>query len=179
MTMLTTERLILRNFTTDDFPDFAALIRDKMDSEWHVYDNQWPVDDRNIMYGLAYVIRHDHWFAVELKAEKRLIGYVVAEVSEDAAECEIGYTLHRDYHRRGYAYEACAELMRMRAKDTRLVRFTAGTADCNYPSRGLLAKLGFSQISSETVSFAKDESGRPIEFSGSTYECSAERWRHA
>ena len=179
MTMITTERLIIRNFTTDDYPEFVELIKDKMASDWHVYDNQWPVDNRELMYSLAYVIKHDYWFAVVLKDENKLIGYVVAGVSEDGSECDIGYTLHTAYHRRGYAYEACAALMHMRAKDERLARFTAGTADCNYPSRGLLAKLGFKQISSETVSFAKDENGNPIEFTGSTYECSAEMWRQS
>ena len=177
MSMITTERLTLRGFMTDDYPDFVALIRDKMASEWHVYDSQWPVDNRELMYSLAYVIKHDYWYAVELKAEKRLIGYVVAGVTEDGATCDIGYTLHSRYHRRGYAYEACAGIMRMRAEDGRLARFTAGTADCNYPSRGLLAKLGFMRVSSELVGFAKDENGEPIVFLGGTYECPADNWR--
>ena len=177
MKMLTTERLILRNFTTDDYPDFVALIQDKMASEWHVYDSQWPVDKGQLMYSLAYVIKHDYWFAIELKEEKRVIGYVVAGVTDDGTKCDIGYTLHGEYQRCGYAFEACSAIMHMRAADSRLQLFTAGTADCNYPSKGLLAKLGFEPVSSELVSFAKDEEGNPITFLGSNYECSADKWR--
>ena len=65
----------------------------------------------------------------------------------------------------------------MRAADPKLERFTIGTADCNYPSRGLIAKLGLERISTEQVSFAKDEQGNPIVFTGSTYACSADEWR--
>ena len=177
MTMLTTERLNLRRFTTDDFPDFAALIRDKMASEWAVYDSQWPVDGPGLMRALAYVIIQPHWHAVELKENKRVIGYIVAGISGDGTERDVGYSLHSAYHRKGYAYEACSALLRYAAADARLLRFTAGTADCNYPSRGLLAKLGFERVSSELVSFAKDERGKPIVFPGGTYECAADRWR--
>lgn len=177
MIMITTERLILRNFKTDDYPDFVELIQDKMASDWHVYDSQWPVDKGQLMYSLAYVIKHDYWFAVELKEEHRVIGYVVAGVTDDGTKCDIGYTLHSAYHRKGYAYEACKAIMHMRAADRRIQMFTAGTADCNYPSKGLLAKLGFEPVNSELVSFAKDEDGKPITFLGSNYECSADKWR--
>lgn len=177
MNMITTERLILRNFTTDDFPQFVELIRDKMSSEWAVYDNQWPVDNGRLIYSLAWVIKQSHWFAVEIAEEKRLIGYVVAGVTEDGTECDVGYTLHSAYHRKGYAYEACTAIMRMCATDPRLKQFTIGTADCNYPSRGLIAKLGLERISTEQVSFAKDAEGNPIVFTGSTYACSADKYR--
>jgi len=177
MIMITTERLILRNFKTDDYPDFVKLIQDKMASDWHVYDSQWPVDNRQLMYSLAYVIKHDYWFAIELKEEKRVIGYAVAGVTDDGSSCDIGYTLHSAYQRKGYAYEACKAIMQHRASDGRLRRFTAGTADCNYPSRGLLAKLGFEYLNTELVSFAKDADGKPIAFWGGNYECSADKWR--
>lgn len=175
--MLTTQRLRLRSFQAEDFADFAALIRDKMSSQWAAYDSQWPVDDASLRDVLMWLSSEDSWYCVELAEEKCVVGYIAAGVSGDGSVCELGYTMHRAYMRRGLACEACAAIMREKAKDGRLKKFTAGTAACNVPSIALLHRLGFEKVAEHIACFANDVDGRPIEFTGCSFECGADVWR--
>lgn len=175
--MISTGRLILRRLRPQDITDFTALIRDKMTSPYAPYDAQWPTDVPALMGVMRWLAGDPAWYCIELRSERKVVGFVVGSVSADGRSCEIGYTVHRAYQRQGVAYEACAALMRRRAASPMLERFTAGTADCNVPSRALLMKLGFVRLRSEPASFAKDANGEPIVFMGGAYECDAERWR--
>lgn len=175
--MIYTERLILRRFRAEDTTDFLELIRDKQRSHWVVYDGAWPTDERVLTALLGEFCKAPNWFCVELAGEKKCIGFVVANFPGNRTECDIGYTLHSAYQRRGYGYEACAAVLCELAKEPQLVKFTAGTAECNYPSVGLLTKLGFTVCGRHIASFARDAEGKPIEFVGNSFECPADRWR--
>lgn len=176
MNMIYTERLILRRFRGEDIADFLDLIHDKQRSQWAVYDGAWPSDDRALTALLGRFCESPNWFCIELAEEKKCIGFVAAHFSADGRECDIGYTLHTAYQRRGYGYEACAAALRELARAQTLVKFTAGTAECNYPSVGLLVKLGFAVHGKHIASFAKDAEGNPIRFIGNSFECDADRW---
>lgn len=175
--MIRTERLVLRRFCEDDPDEFLELIRDKQRSEWAAYDAPWPTDEGALRDVLAGFCGDPDWFCIELVGERRCAGFVAAHFSGDGSRCDIGYTVHSAYQRRGIAYEACGAVMRELAKRAALETFTAGTADCNAPSVGLLAKLGFERKFSELVSFAKGADGRPFVFAGGFYECGVGRWR--
>ncbi|MBN2048621.1 MAG: GNAT family N-acetyltransferase [Anaerolineaceae bacterium] len=167
--MLKTNRLNLRHFTDDDLGDFSDLVRDKMASKWAPYDHQWPTEKESLRGILAYFAGEDSWFAVELAREHRVIGFVAANRTEDELERDIGYCIHSDYQRQGFAFEACQVVIEHCQNDLGVTRFCAGTADCNLPSVRLLEKLGFEKIESVTASFASDAEGNPIEFGGGKY----------
>ena len=166
---------MLRSFCESDFPGFLALIEDKMASEWAPYDAQWPTDETALRHMLARFSCIEHWYAMEHEGD--IIGFVVAQPDAEGLSRDIGYTVRRDMQRKGFAYEACAAVMRDCAHDERLVRFTAGTAECNHPSRRLLAKLGFTPKAMHRAWFKKDENGQPMWFLGHSYECGTEAWR--
>ncbi len=66
-------------------------------------------------------------------------------VSHENQSVELGYRLHPDYWRRGYAFEAGEQLLAY-CKETLLVRkVVAYCVDTNDSSAGLLEKLGFSK----------------------------------
>jgi RimJ/RimL family protein N-acetyltransferase len=173
--MIHTERLVLRRFEADDFEGLRVVVEDKMASEWAPYDAQWPLEDERMRSTFRWLSSLDYWYAMEFEGE--IIGFLVAQPTEDGAAREIGYTVRSDMQRRGFAYEACAAVMREYAKDERVLKFTAGTAECNYPSIGLLRKLGFEPKVRHRAWFKKDENGEPVWFIGYSFECPAERWR--
>lgn len=47
-----TKNLTIRKFCTEDFDDFAELIRDKMASEYAIYDYPFPTDDESLKKSL-------------------------------------------------------------------------------------------------------------------------------
>ena len=166
---------MLRRLRDEDFEAFRALIEDKMASEWAPYDAQWSTEEMKLRGALKWFGACDYWYAMDYEGD--LIGFVVTPLSEDGTARDIGYTVRRDMHRQGFAYEACAAVLREAAKDEKIVKFTAGTAECNYPSVGLLKKLGFEVRARHRAWFMKDENGEPMWFMGYSFECPAEKWR--
>ena len=72
---------------------------------------------------------------------------------KDGDSYDLGYCFHSAYHSKGYAYEGTKALVEYFASEYGATRFTAGTAINNIPSCRLLEKLGFTCVSTETVSF--------------------------
>jgi len=167
---ITTERLILRPFQADDLADYAALIRDKMASEYAPYDYQWPTDEDAMGDVIKFVMGEEMWLAVELKATGRVIGFIHTGRSEGEAERGLGYTILSAYQNKGYAYEGCVAQMDYCQKAFGTKRFVCGTADCNGPSVRLLQKLGFTKIESIEGCFARDAADNPIVFPAGKYE---------
>ena len=165
-----TGRLILRPFAEGDLADYAALIRDKMASEYSPYDYQWPTDDASMGDVLKFVMGEEMWLAVELRATGRVVGFIHTGRADDDATRGLGYTIRSDYQNNGYAYEACRALMEHCISKLGTQLFKSGTADCNIPSVKLLHKLGFTKFRSFEASFAKDVQGKPITFAAGEYE---------
>ncbi|OKL48224.1 GNAT family N-acetyltransferase [Boudabousia liubingyangii] len=57
--------------------------------------------------------------------------------------CEIGYLIHNQFWRRGYAYHALQALLKLLDTELNFHRVEAHVSDGNEPSMGLLKKLGF------------------------------------
>jgi [ribosomal protein S5]-alanine N-acetyltransferase len=164
-----TKRLILRRFSMDDFPAFAGLIRDKMASELSRYDNQFPTDDEGIREVLQYLTGLNGFFAVILKAENRLIGFVALnEIDEETRN--FGYCIHSAYQGKGFATEAAAPVIAYAKDSLRARRLLASTAEVNAASVRLLERAGFRRVGRGTGSFVKDAQGNPVVFASLDFE---------
>lgn len=165
-----TNRLIIRKFTIDDFQDFSELIRNKMKSEYAVYDEQFPTDNEPLKGVLSYFKDSDEFFAVELKTVSKVIGFVSLNYVNDSVR-NLGYCIHTDYQGNGYAREAVAEIKRYARDDLRINKLISGTAEENEPSVKLLISSGFTITEKHPASFVNDENGNPIVFTGCSFEC--------
>ena len=164
-----TKRLILRKFSQDDFPAFAGLIRNKMASALSMYDHQFPIDDGGLREVLDYIINLDGFFAVLLKAEYKLIGFVTLHpVGEDTYD--FGYCIHTEYQGKGYATEATLSMIAYAKDVLHAQKLSASTAECNTPSVRLLERAGFVRVGSGSASFVKDAQGNPIVFPSLDFE---------
>lgn len=82
--------------------------------------------------------------------EKNHIGGITLYMMDEGNEAELGWVIHRDYLRRGFATEAALAVMRF-AKDTLGVkRIFAGCDSENIASYKLMEKLGMTHASTGT-----------------------------
>lgn len=85
-------------------------------------------------------------FAIVIRQTGEMIGtiHLMPPLFERAVPClEIGYCIHRDYRRRGYAAEAVAAMVEHLHSRLNVTLVLAGAFAFNTASQRLLEKLGF------------------------------------
>ncbi|MBD3886429.1 GNAT family N-acetyltransferase [Phormidium tenue FACHB-886] len=148
MTVLETERLILRRLTIGDSefilellndPSWLRFIGDKGvrtldDARDYILKNPVAMYER-LGFGL---------YLTELKGEGVSIG-MCGLIKRDALEdVDIGFAFLPKFRGKGYAYEAAAAVMAYARRAFGLNRIVAIASPDNYSSAKLLEKLGFS-----------------------------------
>ncbi len=174
MRVIETERLIIRNFKTDDWKALQEMIIQKESSEYAIYDHQWPASDKEIIGITEWFASGDSFFAVCLKENNIFIGFI--SINGEKREFNLGYCFNFDYHGKGYATEGCKALIDYAFSDLNAERLTSDTAAENKPSCDLLSRLGMSKISEKIASFRKTSEGKPIEFEGFTFAITRSEW---
>lgn len=144
-----TERLILRSWTEDDIPAFAAINSDKKvmkhfpaplsAEESRQFYNRITAKFEEKGYGL---------YAVELKQTGGFIGYVgLHEIGFEAdftPGVEIGWRLDSRCHNQGLATEAALQVLEL-ARLSGLTRIHSFTATTNKPSERVMQKIGMTK----------------------------------
>ena len=164
-----TNNLYLRKFMLSDLSDFSELIRDKMSSEYARYDWPFPTDIDSLKNVLSYFSKSDEFFAVVLKSENRVIGFISLNSVDDKTK-NLGFCIHTKYQKRGYATEAVSEIKRYAKKELKLYKLVSGTAKANISAVKFLTKAGFIITGESIGSFMKDQYGHPVEFMGYSFE---------
>lgn len=177
MKTIETSRLIIRNFTLNDWEQLKKIIIQFESSPYAAYDAQWPTSDDEIKKITEWFASGDSYFAVCLKDNGSLIGFIALNKSEDKNEYNLGYRFDFDYHGNGYATESCQAIIEYAFIDLNAERIVTSTALENQPSCNLLYKLGMRKISERVGSFKKDLNGKPIEFLGADFELLSDEWK--
>lgn len=150
MTFLETDRLVLRDWKTEDLPLFKAMNKDERvmrffpsvltDKETESFFSRIQSEFERNGWGL---------YAVELKSTGRFIGYVgLHEIGFDAdftPGIEIGWRLNADYHNQGLATEAAKAVLNL-AKSKCLTRLYSFTAKKNITSERVMQKVGMTKV---------------------------------
>lgn len=146
-TALETERLRLRHFLEADLPAFVAYRNDPEIARYQGWEGiseaeAWAfiVEQRVAQPGVP---GEGFQIAIELKETGTLIGDCFFKVNaHDKRQAEIGYTLARAYHGKGYATEAVTCWLNYAFQAFHLHRVIA-IADCeNHASYALMERLG-------------------------------------
>jgi len=106
-----TERLIIRRFTLEDWAAIQELARDIDSHEAAKYDMPWPTSDEESKGMADYFSKRETSWAVCLKADKRLIGYISYNSIDDDKRLDLGYVFHSEFHCRDYDMEALRCMM--------------------------------------------------------------------
>jgi [ribosomal protein S5]-alanine N-acetyltransferase len=143
MSILETERLILRPFREDDLDRLAELFAnaDFMRFSLGPYTREQTAAflDKIIGWQRAAL---PSLFAVELKSERALVGYCgfFHHPPEVTTDVEIGYRLHPDYWNRGLMTEAARAVRDHAFRDLKLPRVVSLVHPENIASRRVAEK---------------------------------------
>jgi RimJ/RimL family protein N-acetyltransferase len=144
---LETPRLILRPFEERDIPAFSAYRSDPEVARYQGWEAPFlSAEAARFVTEMIQACpgRPGEWYqtAIELKADREMIGDCAFHISADGRQAEIGYTLSRSFQGQGYASEALARLLDYLFFDLNLHRVHANLDPENLPSARLLERLG-------------------------------------
>lgn len=151
MSILETDRLLLRPPGLDDVPTIVALIGD-----WDIVKNlsraPYPYSEEHARQFVAKQMEGrakstDFAFAVTRKADGAYLGGCGVHLRDTAIE--LGYWLGKPFWRQGYASEAAGRVVAYAFDELRADRVWAGWFHDNPASGHVLAKLGFVSDGSE------------------------------
>lgn len=145
MPVIQTERLVLREFNTED----AAFTLELLNTPtWLQYIGDRNVknlaDARNYITGFfmeSYRRFGFGFYLVELKNDHQPIGMCGVVKREFLEDPDIGFGFLPTYAGQGYAYEAAAACLNFALNTLKLNRITAVTTQENNNSRKLIQKL--------------------------------------
>ncbi len=144
---LTTDRLILREFTADDWPAVWAYQQNPLYLRYYAWEDRPPEDVRRFVQTFiaqqAESPRLRYQLAITLKENGQLIGNCgLRQKTARAPEAGLGYELDPRFWGRGCATEAARAMVRFGFTRLNLHRISARCIADNRNSIRVLEKLG-------------------------------------
>lgn len=142
-----TERLILREFITEDVTAVYSIFSSERAMKYYGMDpfkNVTQAEKLIEAFASNFQNKRGMRWGIERKDEAGLIGTIGFNLwSSVHRRAEIGYDLHPDFWGNGYASEALKEIVAYGFKDMQLTRIGAVVYIENEASNQLLLKHGF------------------------------------
>jgi ribosomal-protein-alanine N-acetyltransferase len=135
-----TERLRIRHFTAEDWPAVHAYTSNASVMT-HVPEGVMTAEQTR-QFIAESMTDEARTYAVDLRAENRLIGHVGFHPWFAPRIYEIGWVFHPRYHGQGYATEAAAALLRYGFESLSIHRVIATCQPENTASWRVMEKLG-------------------------------------
>ncbi|MCL1806123.1 MAG: GNAT family N-acetyltransferase [Oscillospiraceae bacterium] len=169
-----TERLRIRPFTPDDWPDLFEYLSDEEVMKHEPYD---PFSEEASKKEAVRRAEDSAFRAVCLKDGGKLIGNIYL-AKQDFDRWELGYVFNKNYHRKGYATEAARAVLDDVFRNQNARRVIAMCNPLNMPSWRLLERLGLRREGHliKNIYFKKDQAGNPIWLDTYEYGLLAEEW---
>jgi RimJ/RimL family protein N-acetyltransferase len=144
---LHTDRLLLREFVTADWPAMLAYQRDPRYLRYYEWTDRTPGDAQRFVQLFLdqqeEQPRHKFQLAVVLKSNGQLIGNCgIRQASAGAHEADIGYELSPDQWGHGYATEAARAIVQFGFAELKVHRIWAWCIADNVASTRVLEKIG-------------------------------------
>lgn len=147
--IIETERLYLREFTPDDWNNIKNIISDPITMKYY----QKPYDDNGVDRWLNWSLQNYSrfgfgWWAIILKENGKFIGDcgVTFQNIDNELLPEIGYHVDKDFHRKGYGFEAANAVKNYMFKNYSYEKLYSYTTSLNIPSQKLAMKNGMKKV---------------------------------
>ncbi|WP_414624648.1 GNAT family N-acetyltransferase [Calothrix sp. CCY 0018] len=145
--LLTSERLILREFTFEDWQAVLAYQSDSRYLQFYEWENRKRKDVEAFIQIFIeqqqQLPRIKFQLALILKSEHKLIGNCgIRKESTESNEAELGYEISPDYWGKGYATEAASTILNFGFEGLKLYRIYSRCIAENMASRKVLQKIG-------------------------------------
>jgi [ribosomal protein S5]-alanine N-acetyltransferase len=159
MVAIETDRLIIRNFTSLDWPDFQELIIRYQASESARFEDPWPTSENDIKAIIQWFAAGEEYLAVCLKATRKLLGFIAIDRRKEKGERihNLGYVFDPLEQGNGYATEGCLAVMRFVFSELGAAAIVTGTNLANEPSVRLLERLGLRAIGQGEFMISREE----------------------
>ena len=168
--MIETERLILRPFLESDAKDAFEYLENPMVNCFACMKVNSMEEAKKAVVDRAK--DKEFYFAIVLKDNGKVIGEIDAMPESSAPDEKNAvldtfspcWMLNKEYHGKGYAYEAARAFFDYLFYEKGARRIYAYTEDYNVSSQKLCEKLGMRRegIFIEFISFVNDKNGNPI-----------------
>lgn len=147
-----------------DFKDVHAYSSDEEVTKYMLFGPNSPEETQSF---LNFVVSYAHeqpqkHFEYAIAYQGHVIGAVSLHLSETRDEAEIGWVLHKDYHRKGIMFEASLALMNFALENFSLKRIIAHCDSRNIASYKLMEKLGMHFVSVEKGIIIQKKQGTVI-----------------
>jgi len=147
--MIRTKRLILRQWSDEDFHPFSEMCRNKDVMEFFP---KLLTEEDSVKMGkkIKSLIAERGWgfWAVEVPGKRKFIGFVGLHIPKETmpfSPCvEIGWRLAREFWGMGYATEAASESLRYAFTNLNLDEVVSFTTVGNVRSQAVMEKIGMS-----------------------------------
>jgi RimJ/RimL family protein N-acetyltransferase len=146
MTVLTTQRLVLRELTDADLPDLAALLGDEYVMRYYPRPKTLDESQGWLEWNQRlYAERGFGLWAVTLSTTGEFVGNcgLTPQRVDGVEEIEVGYLIRADQQRKGYATEAASAARDFARDHLGRERLISIINPDNEPSQGVARKLGF------------------------------------
>lgn len=147
--VIETERLVIREYTPGDFGALYEILSDPETMQYYPK----PYDEQGVRRWIAWCMDsyRQHGFglwALELKDTKTFIGDCGISMQKIDGEWlpEIGYHIHKQYWRQGYAKEACAAVKDWLFENTSFDAVYSYMNQENIASRATAASNGMAEM---------------------------------
>lgn len=144
---LETDRLQLREITHEDAQNIYDCFSNAKVTRYYGQDTLTTIEQAHQfveIFEKNYKEKRGIRWGIQIKGTKTLIGTIGFNVwSPKHKRAEIGYEIHPDHWRKGYATEAVSKVVSYGLEELELTRIGAIVFIDNKPSNDLLQKLGF------------------------------------
>lgn len=181
--MIETERLILRPFIESDYKDVFEYLNEPM---VHCFEDM-RINSLAEATDAVYerIKDSEYYFAIVLKKTGKVIGEIFSYPESNgypSGNCDTFspcWMLNKNYHGKGYAYEAAKAFFDYLFNKKGARRLYAYTEDYNTASQKLCEKLGMRRegFCLEFISFVNDENGNPIYENTYEYAILKKEWK--
>ena len=137
-----TERLCIRHF---DLADVDSCYKGwGQDEHLGKFILGYPMNKETMKSFVMNMAENENAWVIAEKKSGQCIGYITVDIPyPQLAIGEIGYVIGEHFQRKGYAYEAVSELLRIYFEEKSLYMMEAKYNINNFSSKKLLKKLGF------------------------------------
>jgi RimJ/RimL family protein N-acetyltransferase len=158
---LKTQRLVIRNFVSNDYKDLYEYLSDK---ETYKYEPGEPITLEKAKDVCIERSKSNDFLAIEL--ENKIIGHIYFSQIEpkNLKTWEIGYIFNKEFHGKGFATEAVKAIIENGFFEKDVHKIIAHCNPKNISSWKLLERIRMKREGKlrKNIYFVKDKNGEPI-----------------
>jgi [ribosomal protein S5]-alanine N-acetyltransferase len=177
VSVLATERLILRKFTCDDWKDLYEYLSQESVVKYEPYD---VFNEEACVNEAARRSQNDSFWAVCLKSDSKMIGnvYFKCQEPEHFLTWELGYVFNPSFYGNGYATESCRKIISYAFERLNARRIIAMCNPENTSSWKLLERLDMRREGHlrKNIYFKCDTNGKPVWNDTYEYAILSDEW---